>query len=282
MQVYEDEALCAIDNERIRYLSPIFNTSSKLEFMIYPNNCYADLASSRLKFSVDIPIQFVPDSYFTSKLFEHLEVQINYVSCTTKSTDLDYILTDFFTSKLNYTKEHIATIGSLQGNWGIANMDAGDLQHQPHKYEIGKRQAYGEVQTIDGQRFLRYYFIIRLNSGVIENHPLPKDLPMKLTFFRADAERSLISVSLSEDEQSSTATYDMDRSIKLINPVLELVNTQSDELDKKYSQHRLPSLAIPFLDKQIRREILFDGIDNFQINIKNGELFIVRYQCPVN
>lgn len=281
MQVFEDEALCAIDSERIRYLSPIFNTTSKLEFMINPNNCYADLASSRLKFSVDIPIEFVPDSYFTSKLFEHLEVQINYVSCTTKSTDLDYILTDFFTSKLNYTSEHIATIGSLQGIWGINNMNAVDLDAQRNKYEIGKRQAHGETHTIDGKHYLRYYFIIRLNSGVIENHPLPKDLPIKLTLYRADAERSLISVSLSEDKSQSNANYELDRSIKLINPVLELVNTQSDELDKKYAQHRLPSLALPFLDKQIRREILFDGIDNFQINIKNGKLFIVKYQCQV-
>ena len=281
MQVYEDEALCAIDNERIRYLSPVFNTSSKLEFMIYPNNCYADLASSRLKFSVDIPREFVPDSYFTSKLFEHLEVQINYVSCTTKSTDSDYILTDFFTSKLNYTKEHIATIGSLQGIWGIKNMDAIDMDIQHNKFEIEKRQNFAESHTIDGKHYLRYYFIIRLNSGVIENHPLPKDLPIKLTFYRADAERSLISVSLNEDQTSSKAMYDLDRSIKLINPVLELVNTQSDELDKKYAQHRLPSLSLPFLDKQIRREILFDGIDNFQINIKNGWYFIVRYQCQV-
>ena len=281
MQVYEDEALCAIDNERIRYLSPVFNTSSKLEFMIYPNNCYADLASSRLKFSVDIPTEFVPDSYFTSKLFEHLEVQINYVSCTTKSTDLDYILTDFFTSKLNYTKEHIATIGSLQGIWGISNMDAIDLDIQQNKYEIGKRRNFGEAHTIDGKHYLRYYFIIRLNSGVIENHPLPKDLPIKLTLFRADAERSLMSVSLNQDQSASNASYDLDRSIKLINPVLELVNTQSDELDKKYAQHRLPSLSLPFLDKQIRREILFDGIDNFQINIKNGWYFIARYQYQV-
>ena len=273
MQVFEDEALCSIDHERIRYLSPIFNTSSKLEFMINPNNCYADLASSRLKFSVDVPIEFVPDSYFTSKLFEHLEVQINYVSCTTKSTDLDYILTDFFTSKLNYTKDHITTIGSLQGVWGITNMDARDLESQSQQFEIGRRQSFGEVNTIDSKRFLRYYFIIRLNSGVIENHPLPKDVPIKLTFFRADAERSLISVSLSDDKAQSTASYDLDRSIKLINPVLELVNTQSDELDKKYAQHRLPSLALPFLDKQIRREILFDGIDNFQINIKNGMFY---------
>ena len=120
---------------------------------------------------------------------------------------------------------------------------------------------------------MRYYFIIRLNSGVIENHPLPKDLPIKLTFYRADAEKSLITTTLNETRTESTTVYDLDRSIKLINPVLELVNTQSDELDKKYAQHRLPSLSLPFLDKQIRREILFDGIDNFQINVKNGKIY---------
>ena len=90
---------------------------------------------------------------------------------------------------------------------------------------------------------------------------------------RADAEQSLISVALNEDKTQSVASYSLDRSIKLINPVLELVNTHSNELDKKYAQHRLPSLALPFLDKQIRREILFDGIDNFQVNVRNGEFY---------
>ena len=271
MQVFEDESLCAIDHEKIRYLSPVFNTSSKLEFFINPNNAYADLAASRLKFSVDIPVEFVPDSYFTSKLFEHLDVQINHVSCVSKSTDLDYILTDYFTSKLNYTNDHIETIGSLQGIWSSNNMDAKRLLEEENTTEIQKRQSFAESQVIDNKNYLRYYFITRINSGILENHPLPKDLPIKLTFFRADAEKSLLSITLNGGKTESEATYDLGRTINIINPVLELVNTHSDELDKKYAQHRLPSLVLPFLDKQIRREILFEGIDNFQINIKNGK-----------
>ena len=277
MQVFEDESLCAIDSERIRYLSPVFNTSSKLEFFINPNNAYADLAASRLKFCVDIPVEFVPDSYFTSKLFEHLDVQINHVSCTSKSTDLDYVLTDYFTSKLNYTNDHIETMGSLQGIWSSNNMNAKKLADQKDKVEIAKRQSYAESHMIDTKRYLRYYFITRINSGVIENHPLPKDLPIKLTFYRADAEKSLLTTSFNPEKTESEVIYDLGRTIRIINPLLELVNTHSDELDKKYAQHRLPSLVLPFLDKQIRREILFDGIDNFQINVKNGK-FIVKYQ----
>ena len=100
---------------------------------------------------------------------------------------------------------------------------------------------------------MRYHsFIIRLNSGVIENPPLPKSVPIKLIFYRADAEKALLSMNLSADNLSSQSTYDLDRSIRLVNPLLELVNTQSAELDKKYSQHRLPDLELPFLDKQIR------------------------------
>ena len=76
MQVYEDESLCYIDEERIRYITPTFNSSSKLEFDIAPNNAYSDLNQSRLKFLLDLPVDLVPDSFFTSKLFEHLEDQL--------------------------------------------------------------------------------------------------------------------------------------------------------------------------------------------------------------
>ena len=34
MQVYEDDSLEYIDSERIRYITPTFNNSSKLEFDI--------------------------------------------------------------------------------------------------------------------------------------------------------------------------------------------------------------------------------------------------------
>ena len=47
MQVFEDESLCYIDQERVRYITPTFNNGSKLEFHIAPNNAYsAGLESS--------------------------------------------------------------------------------------------------------------------------------------------------------------------------------------------------------------------------------------------
>ena len=68
------------------------------------------------------------------------------------------------------------------------------------------------------------------------------------------AEKALLSLNLNETQTETAASYDLDRSIRLINPLLELVNTQSSELDKKYSQHRLSDLELPFLDKQIRND----------------------------
>ena len=177
---------------------------------------------------------------------------MNHVSCTSKSTDSDYYLTDFFTSKLNYTKSHLETIGSLQGIWGTENYGSNELLGEIGQDEVAKRRRDNDVVTIDGKRYLRYSFIIRINSGVIENHPLPKQVPIKLIFYRADAQKALLSMNLTDDKSESRVSYDFGRSIKLINPLLELVNTQSEELDKKYSQHRLSDLELPFLDKQIR------------------------------
>ena len=177
---------------------------------------------------------------------------MNHVSCTSKSTDSDYFLTDFFTSKLNYTKAHIQTIGSLQGIWGVDNLDAKKLNDDNYSQFKDRRRRDCERKVIDGNNYLRYSFIIRLNSGVIENHPLPKTVPIKLIFYRADAEKSLLSMNLNAEKTESQSSYDLDRSIRLINPLLELVNTQSQELDKKYSLHKLPDLDLPFLDKQIR------------------------------
>ena len=153
---------------------------------------------------------------------------------------------------MNYTKAHLQTVGSLQGIWGVDNWNAKNLNEEEYSDFKDRRRQDSEVKTIDGKRYLRYSFIIRLNSGVIENHPLPKQVPIKLIFYRADAEKALLSMNLNETKTESLTVYDQDRSIRLINPLLELVNTQSEELDKKYSQHRLPDLDLPFLDKQIR------------------------------
>lgn len=131
-------------------------------------------------------------------------------------------------------------------------MDAKKLNDPTYDDYKERRRRDCEAKTIDTKHYLRYSFIIRLNSGVIENHPLPKTVPIKLIFYRADAEKSLISMNLNDAKTESLTVYDQDRSVRLINPLLELVNTQSEELDRKYSQHRLPDLDLPFLDKQIR------------------------------
>ena len=153
---------------------------------------------------------------------------------------------------MNYTKAHLQTVGSLQGIWGVDNWNAKSLGEEENTDFKDRRRQDSEAKTIEGKRYLRYSFIIRLNSGVIENHPLPKPVPIKLIFYRADAEKALLSMKLNDTKTDSLTVYDQGRSIKLINPLLELVNTQSEELDKKYSQHRLPDLDLPFLDKQIR------------------------------
>ena len=83
---------------------------------------------------------------------------------------------------MNYTKAHLQTVGSLQGIWGVDNWNAKNLNEEEYSDFKDRRRQDSEVKTIDGKRYLRYSFIIRLNSGVIENHPLPKPVPIKLIF----------------------------------------------------------------------------------------------------
>ena len=48
------------DIHKIVDYTPSFNTSSKLEFNIYPDSRYLDLGETLLKFAVEIPAQMVP------------------------------------------------------------------------------------------------------------------------------------------------------------------------------------------------------------------------------
>ena len=48
------------DSHKIVDYTASFNTSSKLEFNIFPDNKYLDLGETLLKFAVEIPSQMVP------------------------------------------------------------------------------------------------------------------------------------------------------------------------------------------------------------------------------
>ena len=73
--------------------------------------------------------------------------------------------------------------------------------------------------TLDGRDYYRYQFITRLNIGIaMTPQPLPKHEPVKLTFYRADASKALLTTEF--DSNYKTKATSPERSIKLVDPIL--------------------------------------------------------------
>ena len=98
--------------------------------------------------------------------------------------------------------------------------------------------------------------------------PLPKQVPIKITFYRADASKSLLSTVI--EDNGDPKAVNPDRVIKLINPTLHASFLQSEHYDRKYANHRIGRVSFPFLDSTIHRELLFNGVDQFKIKITEG------------
>ena len=273
MQFYHDENQKYSNSELLVPLTPNFNTSSYVEFTITPSGGHLQLSDTRLTFCVDVPESFVPENFFAYKLFESLEVSINHTIVSNKSSDNDYALTNYFFTRMNWDELTLKNSGSLEGYWDNENYDASHFTVQriangspkPQNPNTEKRRVEAEKIVKSGKQFLRYYFVTKINSGLaMSPQPLPKNVPVKLTFVRADAKKSLLSI-LSNGDKS----YDS-RVLDLINPTLHASFIQSEHYDRKYANHRISRVSFPFLDFKIHRELLLNGVDQFKIKISEG------------
>ena len=276
MQFYQDENEQFIDSEILVPLTPNFNTSSYLEFQINPNGGHLQLADTRLSFSVDILETLVPENFFASKLFEHCEININHTTINSKSSDSDYPLTHFFLTRMNWNEDSLRSTGPLEGYWENKNFDASHYEAVkrdnliiPNPNSESRRNEAQRLE-IDGAIYYRYHFIVSLNTGIaMTPQPLPKQVPIKITFYRADASKSLLSTLL--EDNGDPIAVNPDRVVKLINPTLHASFLQSEHYDRKYANHRISRVNFPFLDSTIHRELLFNGVDQFKIKVTEGK-----------
>ena len=275
MQFYHDENEQFTDSETVVPLTPNFNTSSYLEFQINPNGGHIQLADTRLSFSVDILESLVPENFFVSKLFEHCEINVNHTTINSKSSDSDYSLTHYFLTRMNWNEDTLKSTGSLEGYWENSNWDASHFESairdnilipNPH-CDIRRKEALKIV--LDGETYLRYHFVVSINTGIaMSPQPLPKQVPIKITFYRADASKSLLSTVI--EDNGEPKAINSDRVLKLINPILHASFLQSEHYDRKYANHRISRVSFPFLDSTVHRELLFNGVDQFKIKITEG------------
>ena len=282
MQFYQDENQKFTDSEILVPLTPNFNTTSYLEFQINPSGGHLQLSDTRLTFSIDLPESVVPENFFATKLFEYCEVNVNHTVISSKSSDNDYALTNYFLTRMNWDEIALQTSGSLEGYFENKNHDSSHFKSiqigneentrpVPSKY-VDERRKYAEKIQHGGNTFFRYYFVTKLNIGLaLSPQPLPKNVPVKLTFFRADASKSLLSTLVNQTEPPIT-----DRVLNLINPTLHTTYIQSEHYDRKYANHRISRVNFPFLETKIHRELLLNGVDQFKIKITEGKSNLIR------
>ena len=248
------------------------------------------LFKTNFQFEVDIPTSYVPQNLFCAKLFTHIEILCNHSSLSYKSTENDHALSVYFTTKINSEEINLKTTGNLDGYWTNTTVKSNALysrllpsddktsvgeirRHHPEtrNREVGATK-YASTKT-DGSEveYFRYYFMHKLDFSLAQReNPLPKDVNLRIIFYRAQPKKSLLSVHLNgsgEDLGGYT-----ERSIPFINPMLQVKYAESKKYDKKYSSHRISRVKFPFLTKTIRREVLQQGIANFKFTIANGRL----------
>ena len=185
-------------------------------------------------------------------------------------------LTNYFLTRMNWDEASLKTTGSLEGYWENENYDASHFTLQniangspkPENPNIEKRRTEAEKIVKSGKKYLRYYVVTKINNGLaMSPQPLPKNVPLKLTFVRANAKKSLLSILPSKNVDES---FDS-RVLDIVNPTLHASFIQSDHYDRKYANHRISRVTFPFLDFKIHRELLTNGVDQFKIKIAEGK-----------
>ena len=233
-----------------------------MEFDIAPTGCFLQLSESRLSFCVDVPIDFVPQNFFASKLFEYVEVRVNHMTVTAKSSDNDYFLTDYFTTRMNFDGQSLITTGSLEGYFEPDNVDSSIVIEDDDR--INKRREFcRSIIRDDGSLHNRYHIIMKLNIGLaMASKPLPKEVPLKLIFYRNTANKAIL---------KAKADLDVKPSLELINPILQASFIESQYYDNKLSLRKIPKTRFPYIERSIRRELLQDGVDQFKIKLAEGK-----------
>ena len=272
---------------------PTYDTTSKLEFNIPPAGAYIQLQNSTLQFECLVPEEFVVENNFCQKLIEFCEFKISHMTLQQKSSENDNLITSYMQQRINLPDGQLDKLGMLEGYYSSNSKSARSLysgtglsldevaklpavgQVRDHDPEISLRRkgASKESVVMDGETRVcyRYQFICKLNSPYAKTkHPLPRMAPLTITFHRAPAVKSLISLKLDAQHQNQ-ASYPFS-SVKLINPSLCLAMAQSDYYDRKYASHKLERIFFPFSEMSIRRDTLVAGQSDFKLKISDGPL----------
>ena len=180
-------------------LPSLFNNENLLEFNIEPDKRFLVLGESYLKFHIELPETFVPDNNFANKLFQSIDLSINYEDVNYKGSSNDYDYTSFIDNRIHYNAGYLEKI-KFEGHFDNLNLDSSELKQVPKVIEHRRGELFTKTSTVKEEtiteKFYRYLLIIPINHGICDkNKVLPAGLHVRLSFHRAKAQKAVIDIS---------------------------------------------------------------------------------------
>ena len=93
-----------------------------------------------------------------------------------------------------------------------------------------------------------------------------------MTFNRARSEKSLIQILPTRTVQGKEGPWKYPKKvIPLINPILRCYFVESSAADRFYGKNKMYDVSVDFLDYSLRRELLMQGISQFNLKLFEGK-----------
>ena len=271
-------------DEIIERKQPAFYVSENvIQFFIPEDKRYLMLEDTLLTFQVEIPKDyFIVDNGFPAKLFENMELTINYETVTSKSSSADYPYDSFLYVKSNFDESYVFTTMNNMGYFDSQNLDASQIKILTNN--LYRRQGK-EITRVEGEESVTYNVYdcsLPISHGLFrQSRPLVAHVPVHITFNRANASRSLLQIKdikvISETSSEGVTTnrnvnvYYPHKYVPIVNPSLRLRYCTSRKWDEKLSKYNQFSIEYPFEDMSVRREVLSAGISEFNFIASTGE-----------
>ena len=274
-----------VPDEIVERKQPAFYTSdSVIQFFIPEDKRYLMLEDTLFTFQIEVPIEyFVVDNGFPAKLFENMELTINYETITSKSSAADYAYDNFLYVKSNFDESYVFTTMNNIGYFDSLNHNAADIKALPNS--LYRRQGKQVSRLEDGVNvtYNVYDCSLPISHGLFrQSKPLVAHVPVHITFNRADASKSLLQIKNSKtisetNSDGETIERNIDvfypyKYVPIINPNLRLRYYTSRKWDEKLTKFNQYSIEYPFVDSTVRREVLNAGISDFNFIASTGNL----------
>jgi len=208
-------------------------------------------------------------SLICSKLFENLELNVQYEDLSYKCSINDYDFTSNVHDKMFRSPGYSRQI-KYEGHFDDYNVNTSDLKDMSTVVASRRGEKFTRQVTENGttttKNFYRYIFMAPIHHGLAQNNKvLPAGVHVNLSFHRASPRKALLDIS-------STNNGIEQRAIPIVDPVLHVCWAYSQQLDQQMALVRTNGLEIPFSSSHVRHRVLDDGLNEHTVQISQGAL----------